>query len=86
MTPKRYRLSAFVATGIAKLYFRTCGKSDEFASFRTEPRTLYLKYRAEKDVADHKPWDTVILEDFAELRRAGLSNPLMDEIEKQFTP
>ena len=30
------------------------------------------------------PWETVILEDFAELRKAGLSDPLMDTIEKLF--
>jgi hypothetical protein len=31
-----------------------------------------------------KPWETVILEDFAELRKAGLTNPLMDKIENLF--
>jgi hypothetical protein len=44
-----------------------------------------LKYRDEKDLGDGKSWVTVILEDFAELRKAGLTDPLMDEIEKLFT-
>jgi hypothetical protein len=36
-------------------------------------------------VKEDKSWDTVVLEDFAELRKAGLTHPLMDEIEKRFT-
>jgi tetratricopeptide (TPR) repeat protein len=51
-----------------------------------EARTLYLKYRGQKDVFDGKSWEAVIIEDFAALRKAGLSNQLMDEIEKLFTP
>ena len=47
-----------------------------------EARALYLQYRGEQDVLG-KPWNAVILEDFAELRKAGLIHPLMDEIEKQ---
>jgi hypothetical protein len=31
-----------------------------------------------------KPWEAVILGDFAEFRKAGLAHPLMAEIEKQF--
>jgi tetratricopeptide (TPR) repeat protein len=54
------------------------GRSDE-------ARALYLKYRDVKDVQDGKPWTTVILQDFADLRKKGLTNPLMNEIEKQFT-
>ena len=49
-----------------------------------EARALYLQYRGEKNVAADKPWETVVLEDFAELRKAGLTHPLMDEIEKRF--
>jgi len=49
-----------------------------------EARALYLKYRGQKDVLDGKSWEALILADFADLRRAGLSNPLMDEIEKLF--
>ena len=47
-----------------------------------EARALYLKYRGRKDVSEGKSWETVVQEDFAELRKAGLSDPLMDTIEK----
>ena len=49
-----------------------------------EARALYLQYRGTKNVLDQKSWETIVLEDFGELRKAGLINPLMDEIEKQF--
>jgi hypothetical protein len=49
-----------------------------------EARAVYLRYRGEKNVLDGKLWDTLVLEDFAELRKAGLHHPLMDEIEKRF--
>ena len=49
-----------------------------------EARTVYLRYRAEKNVEGEKPWQTVILQDFSELRKAGLSHPLMDEIQERF--
>jgi tetratricopeptide (TPR) repeat protein len=50
-----------------------------------EARTLYLKYRG-RTLAEQNgnSWETAIREDFAQLRKAGLTNPLMDEIEKQF--
>ena len=50
-----------------------------------EARTLYLKYRGQtlpEQIGNS--WETVILDDFAQLRKAGLTNPLMDEIEKLF--
>ncbi len=49
-----------------------------------EARVLYLQYRGQKNVEEQKSWETVIVDDFAKLRKAGLSRPLMDEIEKQF--
>jgi hypothetical protein len=49
-----------------------------------EAQSVYLQYRGVKNVAGAKSWEDVILEDFAELREAGLSDPLMDEIEKRF--
>jgi tetratricopeptide (TPR) repeat protein len=48
-----------------------------------EARKIYLDHRGEKTQGD-KIWEVVIREDFAELRKAGLTNPLMDEIEKLF--
>jgi len=50
-----------------------------------DARALYFKYRGTKNVQDNKSWETVILDDLADLRKARLTNPLMDEIEKQFT-
>jgi tetratricopeptide (TPR) repeat protein len=49
-----------------------------------EARALYLQYRGKKKVLGEKSWETAVLEDFAELRKAGLTHPLMDEIEKRF--
>lgn len=48
-----------------------------------EARALYLKYRG-TPLRKDKPWEAAVLEDFAAFRKAGLSNPLMDEIEKEF--
>ena len=48
-------------------------------------RSLYLQYRGEKNVRNGKSWETVVLEDFNELRQIGLTHPLMDEIETKFT-
>ena len=45
-----------------------------------EARSLYLKYRGAKNVQGEKSWEMVVLEDFAELRKAALTHPLMDEI------
>jgi tetratricopeptide (TPR) repeat protein len=56
-----------------------------FLGRHDEARALYLKYRGEKNVQGDKSWETVILEDFDGLRKNGLKNPLMDEVEKTFT-
>jgi predicted Zn-dependent protease len=56
-----------------------------FAGRTDEARQLYLKYRDQKDVANGKSWETTVLEDFAQFRKAALNDPLMDEIEKLFT-
>jgi tetratricopeptide (TPR) repeat protein len=56
-----------------------------FLGREDEARALYLQYRGTQNVLGEKSWETCILEDFANLRKAGLTNPLMDEIEKQFT-
>ena len=49
-----------------------------------EARTLHSRYRREKYVQNGKSWETLVLEDFAALRKAGLSHPLMNEIERRF--
>jgi tetratricopeptide (TPR) repeat protein len=48
-----------------------------------EARALYLGRKGEKTQGD-KPWEVVIREDFVELRKAGLSDPLMDEVDAAF--
>jgi TPR repeat protein len=48
-----------------------------------EARAAYLAERG-KTVPDQGLWEDVIRKDFAELRKADLSNPLMDEIEAAF--
>jgi tetratricopeptide (TPR) repeat protein len=48
-----------------------------------EARALYLKHRGAKAQGE-KSWEAVVLADFAELRVAKLTHPLMDEIERLF--
>jgi tetratricopeptide (TPR) repeat protein len=50
-----------------------------------EARALYLKYRGQKINDQGDTWDAAIIKDFAEFRKQGLTNPLMDEIGKLFT-
>jgi tetratricopeptide (TPR) repeat protein len=53
-----------------------------------EARALYLKYRGQQRIHSggdkDKSWEAAILEDFAEFKKAGLTHPLMQEIEKAF--
>ena len=49
-----------------------------------EARTTNLRYRGQQRVDGDKSWDAVVLGDFVELRQAGLTHPLMDEIESLF--
>jgi tetratricopeptide (TPR) repeat protein len=53
-----------------------------FLSRTAEARALYLQFRG-KHVGEEL-WEAVILRDFADLRRSGLANPLMNEIERRF--
>ena len=48
-----------------------------------EARELYLRNCGEVNVVGERSYEKVLLEDFAELRKAGLTHPLMDAIEKQ---
>jgi tetratricopeptide (TPR) repeat protein len=50
-----------------------------------EARALYLKYRGRQKVMDDKSWEVAVLEDFAEMSKASLSHPLMDEIKQDFS-
>ena len=48
-----------------------------------EARAIYLTHRGE--MADNEvTWEAAILGDFAEFRKKGLTDPLMDEIEADF--
>jgi tetratricopeptide (TPR) repeat protein len=50
-----------------------------------DARALYLAHRGEKTQDDDGDiWEDAISKDFAALRKAGLANPLMDEIERAF--
>ena len=48
-----------------------------------EARAIFLKYRGQK-LGSGQTWEAVVLEDFSHFRQAGLTSPLMAEIEKQF--
>jgi TPR repeat protein len=47
-----------------------------------EAKALYLAYKG-KPEQDGKLWERAIVEDFAEFRKAGLTHPMMAEIEKE---
>ena len=49
-----------------------------------DARDIYLKYHGKKNTEGGKSWETIVLEDFEEFRKARLINPLMNEIEKEF--
>ena len=55
-----------------------------FLGREKEARALYLAYKG-KPVSeqDDRLWERVIVEDFAELRKAGLTHPMMADIEKE---
>ena len=51
-----------------------------------EARKTYLQYQGSTPSGlEGKLWRDIILEDFTEMRNAGLNHPLMDEIENAFT-
>jgi tetratricopeptide (TPR) repeat protein len=50
-----------------------------------DARAVYLAFRGRQKAEGERSWEAVILDDFAELRKAGLTHPLMDEIEKKCT-
>jgi PQQ-dependent catabolism-associated CXXCW motif protein len=56
-----------------------------FLNRTDEARNIYLRFRDQND-EDGKKWEDDILSDFAEFRKAGLSKPLMDEIEALLKP
>jgi TPR repeat protein/energy-coupling factor transporter ATP-binding protein EcfA2 len=53
-----------------------------FLGRQEEAKALYLAYRG-KLVSDGVSWESVIADDFAGFRKAGLMHPMMAEIEKE---
>jgi hypothetical protein len=55
-----------------------------FMGHDEEAKALYLAHKGEPvSEADKKLWEQAIAEDFAEFRKAGLTPPMMDDIEKE---
>jgi tetratricopeptide (TPR) repeat protein len=54
------------------------GRSDE-------AKSLYLRYSGGPPAQGQKSWEALVLDDFAKLRRQGIRNPLMEEVEAKFT-
>ena len=54
-----------------------------FLGRREESQALYVAHKGEAMTQDGNLWERVIAEDFAELRKAGLTHPMMADIEKE---
>lgn len=55
-----------------------------FTRRNPQARALYLRYKGKPiSAGDHKRWERVIADDFAELRKAGVTHPMMAQIEKE---
>jgi hypothetical protein len=49
-----------------------------------ESKALYLAHKGEPlSEQDARLWERIIVEDFAEFRKAGLTHPMMADIEKE---
>jgi hypothetical protein len=46
--------------------------------------SIYLQYRGQLNVSGSDRWETAVLSDFREMRKAGVRHPLMNAIEKRF--
>ena len=53
-----------------------------FIGHDEEAKALYLAYKGQRMSGD-RLWERVIGQDFAEFRKAGLTNPMMADIEKE---
>ncbi len=55
-----------------------------FLGRETEAEALYLSHKGERlSKADNRLWESAIAEDFAELQKAGVTDPMMDDIREQ---
>jgi hypothetical protein len=50
-----------------------------------EARAIFLQHRGAQHVNGTRSWEAAVVEEFSQLRAAGLTSPLMDEIEKLFS-
>ena len=56
-----------------------------FMEHREEAKALYLAHKGQPlSETDNRSWEQVITDDFAEFRKAGLTHPMMADIEKEF--
>ena len=53
-----------------------------FLGRQEEAKALYLAYKG-KRVSDEVSWERTIADDFAEFRKAGLTHPMMADIENE---
>jgi tetratricopeptide (TPR) repeat protein len=72
LSPKKIRLYANQAHALMLL-----GRVDT-------ARSIYLQYRGQLNESGSDRWETAVLSDFREMRKTGVSHPLMNEIEKRF--
>jgi TPR repeat protein len=54
-----------------------------FIGHDEEAKALYVAHKGEPVPGNNKLWEQVIAEDFAEFRKAGLTTPMMADIEKE---
>jgi predicted Zn-dependent protease len=54
-----------------------------FMGHDEEAKALYLIHKGEVIKADNKLWEQIIAEDFAKFGKAGLTHPMMADIEKE---
>jgi hypothetical protein len=48
-----------------------------------EAKALYLAHKGKPVSPDNRLWERVIVEDFGEFRKAGLTHPMMADVEKE---
>ena len=74
-----------IAVAPQKLWLLTI-QADALMMLRrtAEARTIYLAHRGEKTLSDGTLWEKSVLGGFADLRKAGFSDPLMAEITQDF--
>ena len=55
-----------------------------FTGHEEEAKALYLAHKGEVRQPSGRLWEQIIAQDFAEFRKAGLTHPMMADIEKEF--